>query len=63
MTLLELTNKLITPKNVDAAKALDFKVEFRTIKRSKLFNTIDKSNLSLLSVYEEEGKIVIEIGK
>lgn len=62
VTLLELIQKLIKPESADVVKALDLEVEFRTIRKSKLFSATDKANLSLLSVYEDEGKIIIEIG-
>lgn len=53
MILRELLKHLTNPDHIRANKALGLEVEFCTI---------DKSNLSLLSVYEDEGKIVIDIG-
>lgn len=44
MTLRELLANLATPDHISADKALDLEVEFCTIA---------KSNLSLLSVYED----------
>ena len=53
MTLRELLRHLTNPDHISTNKALGLEVEFCTI---------DKSNLSLLSVYEDEGKIIIDIG-
>ena len=53
MLLRELLDSLTNPDHISADKAMDLEVEFCTIA---------KSNLSLLSVYEDEGKIIIDIG-
>lgn len=53
MTLQDLLNSLTNPDHIDTAKALNLEIEFCTI---------DRHNLSLLSVYEDNGKIIIDIG-
>lgn len=53
MTLRELLADLTNPDHISADKALDLEVEFCTRGRT---------NLSLLSVYEDDKKIVIDIG-
>ena len=53
MTLQKLLNILANPDHIDTAKALNLEIEFCTI---------DKHNLSLLSVYEDNRKIIIDIG-
>lgn len=53
MTLQDLLNILANPDHIDTNKALNLEIEFCTI---------DKHNLSLLSVYEDNGKIIIDIG-
>lgn len=53
MLLRELLDSLTNPDHISADKALDLEVEFCTIYRT---------NLSLLSAYEDDGKIIIDIG-
>ena len=53
MLLRELLDSLANPDHISTDKALGLEVEFCTISRP---------NLSLLSVYEDDGKIVIDIG-
>ncbi len=53
MTLREIIECLKTPDHINHSEALEMEVEF---------NTISNSNLELISVYEYNGKIIIDIG-